>query len=210
MFLDTPPLSCEPLGRALGCSVTLKVETLNPVRSFKGRGTETVAAAVRVKGRHALYARARRTSDRPSRTAAGAGASRSLWWRREQRTRSSCGRSGRSARMCGSRATTSRTRGCLLASLRRRAALIWSRTAWTWPPAGCRHDRPRTRPSRFGARWALGIAAVLEEPERFAGRRVTTIPYGSNAGPADFARWVLEPPDASVAWTPIAATWSTG
>ena len=39
MFLDTPALPCAPLGEALGCSVTLKVETLNPVRSFKGRGT---------------------------------------------------------------------------------------------------------------------------------------------------------------------------
>jgi DNA-directed RNA polymerase specialized sigma24 family protein len=35
-FLDTAALPCAPLGRALGCSVTLKVETLNPVRSFKG------------------------------------------------------------------------------------------------------------------------------------------------------------------------------
>jgi threonine dehydratase len=40
---------------------------------------------------------------------------------------------------------------------------------------------------------ALGVAAVLEEPERFAGRRVTTILCGSNVVPADFARWVLEP-----------------
>ena len=40
---------------------------------------------------------------------------------------------------------------------------------------------------------ALGIAAVLEQPERFAGRRVTTILCGSNVDPADFARWVLEP-----------------
>jgi threonine dehydratase len=40
---------------------------------------------------------------------------------------------------------------------------------------------------------ALGVAAVLEQPERFAGRRVTTILCGSNVGPADFARWVLEP-----------------
>ena len=31
---------------ALGCSITLKVETLNPVRSFKARGTETVVAVV--------------------------------------------------------------------------------------------------------------------------------------------------------------------
>ncbi len=49
-FLDTPALPCAPLGRALGCSVTLKVETLNPVRSFKGRGTETVAAVARETG----------------------------------------------------------------------------------------------------------------------------------------------------------------
>jgi threonine dehydratase len=38
---------------------------------------------------------------------------------------------------------------------------------------------------------ALGIAAILEQPERFAGRQVTTILCGSNVGPADFARWVL-------------------
>jgi threonine dehydratase len=49
-FLDTPAPACAPLGRALGCSVTLKVEMLNPVGSFKGRGTETVAAAARAQG----------------------------------------------------------------------------------------------------------------------------------------------------------------
>jgi threonine dehydratase len=40
---------------------------------------------------------------------------------------------------------------------------------------------------------ALGIAAVLEDPERFAGRRVTTIVCGANVDPGDFARWVREP-----------------
>jgi threonine dehydratase len=50
LFLDTPSLPCAPLGRALGCAVTLKLETLNPVRSFKGRGTETVAAAALAQG----------------------------------------------------------------------------------------------------------------------------------------------------------------
>ena len=50
VFLDTPSLPCAPLGEALGCSVTLKVETLNPVRSFKGRGTETVAAVAQGEG----------------------------------------------------------------------------------------------------------------------------------------------------------------
>jgi threonine dehydratase len=42
VFLNSPQYRCAPLGAALGCSVTLKVETLNPVRSFKGRGSETV------------------------------------------------------------------------------------------------------------------------------------------------------------------------
>jgi threonine dehydratase len=50
VFLDTPTLLCAPLGEALGCSVTLKIETLNPVRSFKGRGTEAVAARAREQG----------------------------------------------------------------------------------------------------------------------------------------------------------------
>jgi threonine dehydratase len=50
VFLETPSLACAPLGEALGCSVTLKVETLNPVRSFKGRGTEAVAAVAKDKG----------------------------------------------------------------------------------------------------------------------------------------------------------------
>jgi threonine dehydratase len=42
VFRDTPQYECEALGDVLGCRVVLKVETLNPVRSFKGRGTETV------------------------------------------------------------------------------------------------------------------------------------------------------------------------
>ena len=41
VFLHSPQYECAPLGDVLGCSITLKVETLNPVRSFKGRGTET-------------------------------------------------------------------------------------------------------------------------------------------------------------------------
>lgn len=49
-FLDAPALPCAPVGQAFGCSVTLKIETLNPVRSFKGRGAETVAAVARERG----------------------------------------------------------------------------------------------------------------------------------------------------------------
>ena len=50
LFLDTPQYECEALGEALGCRVFLKVETLNPVRSFKGRGTETVLTRLQERG----------------------------------------------------------------------------------------------------------------------------------------------------------------
>jgi threonine dehydratase len=44
VFLDSPTLPDASLGELLGCSLLLKVETMNPVRSFKGRGTDTVVA----------------------------------------------------------------------------------------------------------------------------------------------------------------------
>jgi threonine dehydratase len=44
VFRGTPQYECEQLGAILGCRITLKVESLNPVRCFKGRGTETVLA----------------------------------------------------------------------------------------------------------------------------------------------------------------------
>lgn len=40
VFLDSPQFECEPLGEELGVRIAIKVETLNPIRSFKGRGTE--------------------------------------------------------------------------------------------------------------------------------------------------------------------------
>jgi len=39
---------------------------------------------------------------------------------------------------------------------------------------------------------ALGVAAILEDPRRYAGKRVATIVCGSNVIPADFERWVME------------------
>ncbi|MFE6028134.1 threonine ammonia-lyase [Streptomyces niveus] len=44
VFLDTPLYRCEALEPGLGCAVSVKLETANPVRSFKGRGTEVVAS----------------------------------------------------------------------------------------------------------------------------------------------------------------------
>lgn len=40
VFLHSPQFACEPLGFWLKCDLTLKVETLNPIRSFKGRGAD--------------------------------------------------------------------------------------------------------------------------------------------------------------------------
>lgn len=44
VFLDTPLYRCEALEPGLGCTVSIKLETANPVRSFKARGTEVVAS----------------------------------------------------------------------------------------------------------------------------------------------------------------------
>jgi threonine dehydratase len=44
VFLHTPQFSSDALGDELGCEVVLKVETVNPIRSFKGRGADFFAA----------------------------------------------------------------------------------------------------------------------------------------------------------------------
>lgn len=46
VFLDTPTVVSAGLDAALGCRVLAKVETGNPVHSFKGRGTEWFASTV--------------------------------------------------------------------------------------------------------------------------------------------------------------------
>jgi threonine dehydratase len=40
VFRSTPQFDADALGRHLGCRLILKVETVNPIRSFKGRGTD--------------------------------------------------------------------------------------------------------------------------------------------------------------------------
>ena len=40
VFRDTPQFVCEPLSDRLGITTVLKVECVNPIRSFKGRGTD--------------------------------------------------------------------------------------------------------------------------------------------------------------------------
>src|SRR5262245_2299638 len=46
VFLNSPLMRHPALDDALGCALVLKVETLNPIRSFKGRGTEAVLASL--------------------------------------------------------------------------------------------------------------------------------------------------------------------
>ena len=46
VFRETPQYRCEPLDEALGVRLVLKVESVNPIRCFKGRGAELVVAAL--------------------------------------------------------------------------------------------------------------------------------------------------------------------
>ena len=47
VFLHTPQFFCEPLSERLGVKLALKIETLNPIRSFKGRGADFLVSQVK-------------------------------------------------------------------------------------------------------------------------------------------------------------------
>lgn len=301
VFLDTPALPCSPLGHELGCSVTLKIETLNPVRSFKGRGTETVAAAARKQGASRVicasagnlgqalaYSGSRRglaVTVVAARTAnplklrqiASFGATVRLEGEDIEDARllardiaqadgaylvedsldpATCEGAATIALelvrddprldvvlvALGGGAMASGV-GYIMRSLARHVEVIGVQPlgapamALSWRQGTVvETDRIETIADGVAGRCpipavlddllvvlddvvlvreesikagmralhehaglvvepsaALGIAAVLEDPQRFAGRRVTTILCGSNVGPADFARWVLEP-----------------
>ena len=46
VFLDSPQFLAETMGRELDCRLVVKVETMNPIRSFKARGTEFLMASL--------------------------------------------------------------------------------------------------------------------------------------------------------------------
>jgi threonine dehydratase len=300
-FLDTPVLRCAPLDRALGCSVTLKVETLNPVRSFKGRGTETVAGAAhengasrmvcasagnlgqalaysgRRRGLEVTVVAARSANPFKLRQIAAFGAdvrfvgediedARLLAREIAEADRAYLVEDSLDLATCEGAATIGLELirddpgtdvvlvavgggamasgvGYVVRSLAGHAEVVGIQPVGA--PAMALSWRQRTVVEtdsietiadgvagrcpipevlddllvvlddmvlvredsiKVGMRMlyehaglvvepsaALGVAAVLEEPERFAGRRVTTILCGSNVSPADFARWVLEP-----------------
>jgi len=53
VFLNSPQFDCDALSADLGCQLTLKIETMNPIRCFKGRGADWLVseAARRGEGR---------------------------------------------------------------------------------------------------------------------------------------------------------------
>ncbi len=51
VFLRSPQFVCEPLGDELGVRLALKIETLNPIRSFKGRGADFCVSQLPVEAR---------------------------------------------------------------------------------------------------------------------------------------------------------------
>ena len=52
VFRDSPQYDCEPLSAALGCDLRLKLELLNPIRSFKGRGADWFLSQRLARGEH--------------------------------------------------------------------------------------------------------------------------------------------------------------
>ena len=54
VFLGTPLYRCEALEPVLGCAVSIKLETANPVRSFKARGTEVMTSRLASSGVRAV------------------------------------------------------------------------------------------------------------------------------------------------------------
>jgi threonine dehydratase len=46
VFLNSPQFRAESVEQQFGCRLVVKVETLNPIRSFKGRGTDYLAASL--------------------------------------------------------------------------------------------------------------------------------------------------------------------
>jgi len=58
VFRNTPQFICEGLSAEIGQRVLLKVETLNPIRSFKGRGSSWFAQSFKNKSRPVICASA--------------------------------------------------------------------------------------------------------------------------------------------------------
>src|SRR5204863_456813 len=157
VFLDTPLYPCEPLGARLGCAVSLKLETANPVRCFKGRGTELVASHLAAAGARAAVC------------ASAGNLGQALAW---------------SGRRRGLDVTTDATDTIADGVAGRRpvpevlddllgvaddAVLVRESSITAGMTMLLHHAGLVVEPSA-----ALGVAAILEDRDRFAGRHVAT------------------------------------
>jgi threonine dehydratase len=66
VFLSTPMISSPDLNAILGCRLFAKVETMNPIGSFKGRGTEFFVNTVLQQGESIVSASAGMLREVPS------------------------------------------------------------------------------------------------------------------------------------------------
>ncbi|MFF3228576.1 threonine/serine dehydratase [Nocardia suismassiliense] len=218
IFLNTPMYRCDALGRRLGCTVSIKLETANPVRSFKARGTELVSSLLTEQDRTAVVCasagnlgqalawsgrrRGLRVTVVASRRAPAAKLERiralgaelmvvdgDFEMAREQAVSIAQARGVRlvedslDVETCEGAATI----GLELASaedaddavlVRESSIIAGVRMLWE-------HTGLVVEPSA-----ALGVAAVLEDPGRFAGRHVVTVICGGNVDPDAYRGWI--------------------
>lgn len=199
VFLDTPQYECEPLGDALGCHLILKVETLNPVRCFKGRGTETVLTRLQEQGSAVVCASAGNLGQALAYggrlrgmnvTVVASSAANPLENAPAMTLALRAGRAievgvpdtiadgvaGRSVIPEVLEDLTAVTDDAILvteAGIVEAMRLLYLHAGLVVEPAA-----------------ALGVAAILEGRGRFDGRTVATILCGSNVTPSDFDRWI--------------------
>ena len=171
VFLDTPLYRCEALEPGLGCTVSIKLETANPVRSFKARGTEVIASLLAGTGQRAVVC------------ASAGNLGQALAWSGRGRgldVTVVASRFAPAAKLDRIRALEAR-----LELVADDAVLVSEASIIAGLRMLYEHAGLVAEPSA-----ALGIAAILEDRARFAGRHVVTIVCGSNVDPDAYHRWI--------------------
>lgn len=206
IFLDTPLYRTEALESVLGCTLSIKLETANPVRCFKARGTELVASLLAGSGSRAVVC------------ASAGNLGQALAWSGRRR--------GLDVTVVASRSATA-SKLDRIRALGARLDLVDGdiEVAREWAAALARRDGVRlvedsldvetcegaatiglelVDPQLVGREpvdgvppfdavlvaLGVGIAAILEDRDRFAGRHVVTVVCGSNVDVDSYRRWV--------------------
>jgi threonine dehydratase len=198
VFQDTPLYRCEALEPALGCAVSIKLETANPVRSFKGRGTELVTSPLAESGARAVVcASAGNLGQALAWSGRGRGldvtvvASRFAPAAKLDRIRAL----GARLELVDGDFDTARERAAAIArhdGFADDAVLVQEESIIAGLRMLLDHAGLVVEPSA-----ALGIAAILEDRDRFAGRHVATIVCGSNVDMDAYHRWIGAAPGRS-------------